>query len=60
MQHLIIACTRKDINRTNEKNFIEFMEGHAIEALKHKIDENYFKDLVGKSILYRSVEKIIG
>ena len=42
-----------------QKNFIEFMEGHAIEALKNKIDENYFKDLVGKSILYRSVEKII-
>ena len=35
------------------------MEGHAIEALKSKIDENYFKDLVGKSILYRSIEKII-
>lgn len=43
-----------------QKNFIQFMEGHALDVIKNKIlDEDYFKDTVAKTILYRSVEKIL-
>ena len=47
------------VSTGQQKNFVEFMESHAVEALKKNIDENYFKELVAKSILYRSVERII-
>lgn len=43
-----------------QKNFIFFMDSHALNAVKDKIvDEKYLKDIVGQTILYRSVEKIV-
>ncbi len=36
------------------------MNNHAVEAVKEKIiDNDYFKDIISQSIIFRSVEKII-
>ena len=43
-----------------QKNFIYFMNDHAVVAVKEKIiDEDYYKSLIAKAILYRGIEKII-
>ena len=36
------------------------MNNHVVEAVKEKIiDNDYFKDIISQSIIFRSVEKII-
>jgi hypothetical protein len=43
-----------------QKNFIYFMNNHAVDAVKEKIiDDEYYKNVIAQAILFRSVEKLI-
>ena len=43
-----------------QKNFIHFMDNHAVKALNDKdVDDDYFKKLISITIIYRNIEKIV-